>query len=626
VHDVICPVDFDFTEEHALSDVDFSAIFSVVPAGAQFDWISDSCHSGDLARALGKPQAIPRYLPPPPAIAAQIENLLKRGGTKRSLNGPIESLKGVLIAGCQSNETSADAVFDDRFNGALSYYLLRELAASAGESRDIDTVIRSVQRALTENGYQQHPQIRGLMERRQKPFMAALDSAVVSSDPAPTEAPHQGTSRPAFSREGDGQHWDDSFEEDGHPDVVARGDEGWSKVHWAKNDEESTEYRHIAKSPYKGSTFDFSSDDLELLISLNAFEPLRDRGKIIFALRGAELVAANGASGDDKFHQVGRPALHLRESRPDHQHFLCVIGVYDTNRRLLSGFIASTVPCRQAVYSYANGGAASNMLPTGCYRLVVGTHNGRLGCLTENEEFTVLRTTKDYVYDTKDSWDDTFPGDNLHPAFANSSANFSSWGCQTVRGNCPTGTDSFSGEYKEFRHELGLVKPGTGDYGLKFSYVMLTGLEAASAHNSPDGARAELVRLRHGSSGDRVRALQQKLGLSADGVFDAKLKKALAEHQRKELGWADGIYSPEMDGLLKYDIFASSPVAAASPVPAAAVASLNRGPGAMPVATPAAKSLLPWRTLILFALVLIGLGVLMLSPALRSAALKLFGG
>src|SRR5262249_31076277 len=37
VHDVICPVDFDFTEEHALSDVDFSAIFSAVPAGAQFD-------------------------------------------------------------------------------------------------------------------------------------------------------------------------------------------------------------------------------------------------------------------------------------------------------------------------------------------------------------------------------------------------------------------------------------------------------------------------------------------------------------------------------------------------------------------------------------------------------------
>jgi len=626
VHDVICPVDFDFTEEHALSDVDFSAIFSAIPAGAQFNWISDSCHSGDLARALGKPQAIPRYLPPPPEIAAEIEHLLKHGGTKRSLNGPIERLKGVLIAGCRSNETSADAIFDERSNGALSYYLLRELAASDGESKDIDTVVRNVQRALTESGYEQHPQVRGLLERRQRPFMAALSCAKVVGEPEPIEAPHEGTNRAVFSREGDGQLWDDSFEEVGHPDVVARGDEGWSKVQWVKNDEESTEYRHIAKSPHKGATFDFSPDHLELLISVNAFEPVRDRGKIIFALRGAELVAANGASGDDKFRQVGRPTLRLRETRPNHQHFLCVIGVYDTALRLLSGYIASTVPCRQAVYNYANGGAASNMLPTGCYRLIVGTHNGRLGCLTENEDFTVLRTTKDYVYDTKDTWENTFPGDNLHPAFANSSAQFSSWGCQTVRGNCPKGTDNFSGEYKEFRHELGLLKPGTGDYGLKFSYVMLTGLEAAMAHNSPDRARTELVRLRHGSCGDRVRALQQKLGLSVDGIFAAKLKKALAEHQRKELGWADGIYGPEMDALLKFDIFAASPVAVASAAPVTALASADRGLAtAVNVATAATKSSLPWRTLILIAVMLIGVGILMLSPAVRSAALKVFG-
>jgi hypothetical protein len=43
------------------------------------------------------------------------------------------------------------------------------------------------------------------------------------------------------------------------------------------------------------------------------------------------------------------------------------------------------------------------------------------------------------------------------------------------------------------------------------------------------------------------------------------------------------------------------------------------------VAAPASKAWLPWRTLIVIAVVLIGLGVLMLSPALRSAAMKLFG-
>src|SRR5262249_42786863 len=150
------------------------------------------------------------------------------------------------------------------------------------------------------------------------------------------------------------------------------------------------------------------------------------RGKIIFALRGAELVASDASNADDKFRQIGRSVLHLRETRPDHQRFRCVIGVYAIRERQLSAFIGSTVPRRQAICSYANGGASSNMLPTGCYRFKVGTHNGRIGCLVEDEDFTVLRSKEDYVFDTKDIWDNTAPGDNLHPAFANASAEFSS--------------------------------------------------------------------------------------------------------------------------------------------------------------------------------------------------------
>src|SRR5215813_12501963 len=284
----------------------------------------------------------------------------------------------------------------------------------------------------------------------------------------------------AFARTGDGQFWDESFEREAPSAEGSRGDSGWSKVHWALNEADSTEYRHIGNSALKGLPFEFTPSDLDLLIKANAFEPLRDRGKIIFALRGAELLSSGVAEPEDKYRQIERSVLSLRETRPDHQHFRCVIGVYDLARRQISAFIGSTVPCRQAVYSYANGGSASNMLPSGCYRMLVGTHRGRIGCLMEGEDFTVLRTPKDYVFDTKDTWDNAFPGDDLHPAFANASAEFSSWGCQTIRGNCPAGTDQFSGEYKQFRQTLGL-RPGTGDHGVAFSYVILTGLEAAIA-------------------------------------------------------------------------------------------------------------------------------------------------
>jgi hypothetical protein len=627
VHDVICPVDFDFTEEHALSDVDFSAIFKALPSGSEFSWVSDSCHSGDLARDL-KPHVRARYLPPPPAIMAEINALKARRATTRSLDGAIDRLKGVLIAGCQSNETSADAMIGTRYNGALSYYLLQELAHVQGLTQDIDTVVKNVGRALADNGYDQHPQTRGLPERLRMPFLGA---AAGGGPAAPARGEAQGAAATggegarSIAREGDGQYWDDSFEEVAHPDVVTRGQPDWAKVHWAKDDADSPDYRHIAASPLKGSTFDFSADDLELLIRANAFEPLRDRGKIIFGLRGAELVAASGAAGDDAYHQLGRAALHVRETRPDHQHFHCVIGVYDIAQRQLSGFIASTVPCRQAVAGYVTGGQKSNMLPCGCYRLVVGPHTGHIGCLREDEDFTVLRTQKDYVFDTKDVWDDGFPADDLHPAFSNSSAQFSSWGCQTVRGTCPKGTDAFSGEYKDFRHELGLLKRGEGDYGLKFSYVLLTGLEAAMAH-AGGGAAAELERLRAGSRGERVKALQAKFGLPADGVFASKLVKALADRQMKELGWADGIFSREMDRQLKFAVFApaaaapsaSAPTAGPSP---AVVAVASRAPGRA-AHTPGFR----WGRLIVVLCLLAIVAILLLNPRVNSAASELLRG
>ena len=566
VHDVICPADFDFTEATAVSDVDFSELFKALPAEAHFVWIADSCHSGDLARGRFRAGATPRFLPPPPPIMAQIDALLMRGGRKRSLNGAVERLKGLLIAGCQSNETSADAVFEGRCNGALSFYLLKALRGEDARIEDIETLLESVQGALNANGYAQHPQLRGLPDLRHKPFpafppagSAAPAITVVANIPS---APVSDTT--SLLELGDGRFWDEAFEQAAPLEEAQRGEPGWSRVRWAANDEDCPEYRHLAGSPLKGTPFAFTPDDLEQLIKANAFEPLRDRGKIIFALRGAELVASGGAGPDDKFRQIGRQSLSLREVRPDHQHFRCVIGVYDVAQRQLSAFIGSTVPCRQAVYSYANGGGASNLLPSGCYRMVVGTHRGRIGCLMEGEDFTVLRTPKDYVFDTKDTWDNAFPGDDLHPAFANASAEFSSWGCQTIRGDCPSGTDRFSGEYKDFRQALGL-RQGTADHGAAFSYVLLTGLEAAIANKMRDGACDELKRLRHGSRGEAVRALQQKLGTTGDdGTFGAKLKKALADYQKKQLGWADGIFSPEMDRLLQFSIFVPTPAAVAA--------------------------------------------------------------
>jgi metacaspase-1 len=174
IHDVICPVDFDFTEELALSDVDFTKIFAPLTADVEFNWISDSCHSGDLTREItrGLTNAIPRYLAPPPAISAQINAMQAKRGVRRPLSRAVAHLNGAFISGCKSDETSADAYFDPKYNGAFTYYLLKELGKPGGIKEKLKMVAGNVEHSLTENGYKQHPQLRGAPEICERPFMA----------------------------------------------------------------------------------------------------------------------------------------------------------------------------------------------------------------------------------------------------------------------------------------------------------------------------------------------------------------------------------------------------------------------------------------------------------------------
>ncbi|HEV8694962.1 MAG TPA: hypothetical protein VGQ93_12385, partial [Lysobacter sp.] len=135
-----------------------------------------------------------------------------RGGAKRSLNGVVEGLKGVLIAGCESHETSADALFDGRYNGALSSYLLKALHRDEALVQNVEMVLHNVQGELSQNGYAQHPQIRGLPELRQKPFLGFRPA--VAASPAITVVANMpsDSDEVSVSRAGDGQFWDEAFE------------------------------------------------------------------------------------------------------------------------------------------------------------------------------------------------------------------------------------------------------------------------------------------------------------------------------------------------------------------------------------------------------------------------------
>jgi uncharacterized caspase-like protein len=165
--EVICPADFDWSPVHMITDKQFVQIFSKMPSGVLFNWVSDSCHSGDLDKNIpGGPGKInaPKRFPIPVDIAwrqriAREKNIKANRGL---INGQLEV---GYISGCQSDQTSADAYFD-KPNGALSYYFLRNLQPGI----PIATITQQVINDLHSHNYSQTPTVDGT--RANQPFLA----------------------------------------------------------------------------------------------------------------------------------------------------------------------------------------------------------------------------------------------------------------------------------------------------------------------------------------------------------------------------------------------------------------------------------------------------------------------
>jgi hypothetical protein len=336
-----------------------------------------------------------------------------------------------------------------------------------------------------------------------------------------------------------------------------------ASVGWNPKDDEQPDYRHLDTS-LAGSTFDLTPDLLDVLIGANEFSP--KPGKLIVALRGASL------GGVAKRQNVD--LVPVTDQRPDHRTFRCVIGVYDRTARTLCAYQASTVPNAAYVYKcYAMAQAGTpvsqligNTLPTGCYTYTVGTHRaGTRGEIptvprlsqsaTGASSVVVLRSLDDTIYDRFDRFVIATPADNIHPG--QMSKGFSSAGCLTIPGFYSNGRHS--GVWSDFRQALGV---GPVSNGAQFSLVLVTGLDAAVGAQVLAHKRtpANIARLRHGSAGNRVGALQKSLGLVPDAspLFGPTTRQALVARQIDKLGWSDAIYSPAMDQLLGFGLYPSS--------------------------------------------------------------------
>jgi hypothetical protein len=172
--EILCPYDLDWN--HPFADDDLAEICRDVPKGTLFTVILDCCHSGTGLRNFLRPDLPIRYkfLPAPVEVRHRSEPRIENRGIDRSVTmiGPDKALpvrrfgislsktNAVLIAGCRSDQTSADAWIDGDYHGALTYYLWRSLRDMKWKGT-YRKLISETGAALADHNYDQIPQLEG---------------------------------------------------------------------------------------------------------------------------------------------------------------------------------------------------------------------------------------------------------------------------------------------------------------------------------------------------------------------------------------------------------------------------------------------------------------------------------
>ncbi len=330
----------------------------------------------------------------------------------------------------------------------------------------------------------------------------------------------------------------------------------------------STDDAHLGQ-PYSADEFVLTAGLLRRALQLTHIPeaPLGDR--VLFGVR-----AAQHAEAPTKPQSYTRwvDAVRLLESRPDHFRMRCVLGVWNRRTDQLWTGVGSTI-CNVA-YLFGQAKAKHrdklcNLLPAGVYKYQVGTHrNGahsrQPGAFRLASKVAIQRNydERQLGFSTKDYWEfrDSDVSDNIHAAYGARTGmpTYSSAGCQVLEGTAwpPATREHPTRAWKHFRVAAGLkpkpkiIVPNperpmfvrTDEDGRRYTYVLLTARELRLASRPASRATAlRLAKLRRGSRGPRVMALQAALRLRPDGDFGPATQRAVINRQMVYLNQADGV-------------------------------------------------------------------------------------
>jgi hypothetical protein len=166
--EILCPTDLDWRDP--LLDDWLRAEFDKLPNGVNLTVIMDCCHSGTNTRAILPPDApvMERFLPCPLDLMAAESGRKLRGtvratrsrGTKATKDVVNVNIPELLITGCRSTQTSADAYIGGTYNGALTYNLVASIKAKNGKLTYRELHASTIQ-LLRRGKFEQVPQLEG---------------------------------------------------------------------------------------------------------------------------------------------------------------------------------------------------------------------------------------------------------------------------------------------------------------------------------------------------------------------------------------------------------------------------------------------------------------------------------
>lgn len=164
----LCP--YDIEKKGPITDDEIFDLYSDHGQGVKVFMISDSCHSGTVARFApittpptmkGKsaPARKVRFLPPGAFLSKRDVAKL---GVRRALrpSSPPGRYGGLLLAGCQDTEYSYDAYFEGRPNGAFTFVALRALSKLPAKATYMEW-FKAIRKVLPSQQYPQTPNLYG---------------------------------------------------------------------------------------------------------------------------------------------------------------------------------------------------------------------------------------------------------------------------------------------------------------------------------------------------------------------------------------------------------------------------------------------------------------------------------